>query len=164
MAQGSEDPQKRVGAAIRLARMRRGMQAKDLAELIGVSQEQFSRWETGSRMPGTDQVVKIADALGLDLLGWLSSAGTVFVEGKAGVGVLAATQAAALEAARRSGEAPHPLEDPEWKESAAGLVRMVIDLGMELASLRRRIEGLEGSAHSAAALTCKASAAHGSGH
>lgn len=49
--------------AIALARERRGILQKDLAELTGLSSSQVSKIESGLRLPTEDQIQRLADAL-----------------------------------------------------------------------------------------------------
>jgi len=42
---------RRTGSALRFMRKALGFRAKELAELLGVAPETFSRWETGDREP-----------------------------------------------------------------------------------------------------------------
>jgi len=50
---------------IAAARIAAGMSQAQLAERIGTTQQQLSRWETGARVPRVDVLKKIADALGV---------------------------------------------------------------------------------------------------
>lgn len=49
-------------------RIKRNMTQAQLAEAIGVSQQQLGRWENGGRKPKLDALTKIAQALGVDLM------------------------------------------------------------------------------------------------
>lgn len=50
-----------------LIRTQKGLTQSELAEKIGVTQKDISRWETGERNPKTDKLLLIADALQCDL-------------------------------------------------------------------------------------------------
>ena len=44
-----------------------GLSQKQLAHRIGMSQSDVGRWERGERVPRLDYVVKLADAVGLQV-------------------------------------------------------------------------------------------------
>ena len=48
------------------ARLAKGMTQGELAQEIGVSQQQLGQWEKGGRKPKVDALIRIADALGID--------------------------------------------------------------------------------------------------
>jgi len=48
---------------IKLLREKKGMTQKELAEKIGVSQQNISRWETGEVIPRIDKIKIIAEVL-----------------------------------------------------------------------------------------------------
>ena len=50
-----------------LIRTQKGLTQSELAEKIGVTQKDISRWETGERNPKTDKLLIIADALQCDI-------------------------------------------------------------------------------------------------
>lgn len=52
---------------IRVARTRKGLTQRELADRVGVSQEQIHRWETGRLTPRLEAATKIADALDVTL-------------------------------------------------------------------------------------------------
>lgn len=52
-----------MGAAIREARLARNMSQRELAERLGTSPANVSRWETGAAMPGLDRLGPLCDAL-----------------------------------------------------------------------------------------------------
>lgn len=58
---------KALGAAIREARMKRGLSQAELAAMIGTDQAAISRIENGSCGVGIASYIKIADALGVKL-------------------------------------------------------------------------------------------------
>ncbi len=57
------------------AREQKGIKTRELAQLIGIDQALISKFESGSRKPTRDQVVKLAQVLGLDyetlMVAWL---------------------------------------------------------------------------------------------
>jgi transcriptional regulator with XRE-family HTH domain len=52
-----------VGTAIREARLARNMTQRELAERLGTSPANVSRWETGAAMPGLDRLGALCEAL-----------------------------------------------------------------------------------------------------
>jgi transcriptional regulator with XRE-family HTH domain len=54
-----------VGTAIREARVARNLTQRELAERLGTSPANVSRWETGRAMPGLDRLPTLCDALGV---------------------------------------------------------------------------------------------------
>ena len=58
---------KALGAAIREARMKRGLSQTELAAMIGTDQAAISRIENGGCGVGIASYIKIADALGVKL-------------------------------------------------------------------------------------------------
>ena len=57
---------------LRIARERKGISQKDLAESIGVAKSTYSLYESGNREPGVPTIKKIADVLNVsadELLG-----------------------------------------------------------------------------------------------
>lgn len=52
---------------IRTERIKAGLTQTQLAEKIGVTQNEVSRWETGERNPKLDKLKKIADALNVPI-------------------------------------------------------------------------------------------------
>ena len=48
------------------ARIAKGMTQQQLAEAIGVLQQQIGAWESGRRKPKIDALMRIGDALGID--------------------------------------------------------------------------------------------------
>ena len=58
---------KALGAAIREARMKRGLSQAELAAMIGTDQAAISRIENGGCWVGIASYIKIADALGVKL-------------------------------------------------------------------------------------------------
>jgi len=54
-------------AALRRARARRRLTLRDLATLSGVSAPTLHSWEVGSRTPSPRSLVKVADALDMDI-------------------------------------------------------------------------------------------------
>ena len=63
------DPKTRraLGGALRAARLRSGKSQVALAQEIGISQAVVSFYETGQREPSFATLVRLADAVGLDL-------------------------------------------------------------------------------------------------
>ena len=53
---------------IKEIRLDRGMTQQQLAEQIGVSQQEVQRWEKGKFKPKTDKLVLIAKALDCDIM------------------------------------------------------------------------------------------------
>lgn len=58
---------KEIGYRITIAREEAGMNQKDLAEILGISQATLSNYEKGKRRVYLPQLQKIADALGKPL-------------------------------------------------------------------------------------------------
>jgi transcriptional regulator with XRE-family HTH domain len=56
-----------IGAHIRAARRRQGLRIDDAASLCGVSVDLLSRLENGKGGVGTDKVLLVLDALGMEL-------------------------------------------------------------------------------------------------
>lgn len=52
---------------IKSVRLNRGMTQKELADAIGVTQKDVSRWETGVYNPKVDKLLRIAEALSCDI-------------------------------------------------------------------------------------------------
>ena len=52
---------------IRLARLRRGLYQRDLAEKTGIHATYLSLFETGKARPTADQADRIAEVLGVDV-------------------------------------------------------------------------------------------------
>lgn len=50
------------------ARLAKGWTQAQLAEAVGVAKQHISRWEKGSIKPSVAALVKIANALGVDLM------------------------------------------------------------------------------------------------
>lgn len=48
------------------ARLANGVTQQQLAEAIGVLQQQIGAWESGRRKPKIDALMRIGDALGID--------------------------------------------------------------------------------------------------
>jgi transcriptional regulator with XRE-family HTH domain len=57
-----------VGPAIRLLRKRVGLTQRGLAEASGVSKNILSNWETGATQPSMGSLIKVLEALDVDLL------------------------------------------------------------------------------------------------
>jgi Zn-dependent peptidase ImmA (M78 family)/predicted XRE-type DNA-binding protein len=55
-----------VGSQIRLFRERRGMSQAELARMLGRTQTAVSYWEAGRRSPDIDDLIALANALGLE--------------------------------------------------------------------------------------------------
>ena len=55
-----------IGLEVKILRERIKMSAKDLAEMIGLSQSQMSRLEKGQRRIDTKVLARIAEALGVE--------------------------------------------------------------------------------------------------
>lgn len=49
------------------ARKAKGFSQEDLAELVGVSRQAVSKWETGEAMPDTEKLIALCSALDLDM-------------------------------------------------------------------------------------------------
>lgn len=65
-----------VGQMIKLCRKEKGLTQSELAELIGVSMQAVSKWETDAGMPDISQIVPLARVLGVSsdkLLGIVES-------------------------------------------------------------------------------------------
>lgn len=56
-------------------RIERGMTQQDLADALGVRQQQIGFWETGFRKPKLESVAKMASVLGVDLAELLEAMG-----------------------------------------------------------------------------------------
>jgi transcriptional regulator with XRE-family HTH domain len=80
---------------IRLAelRNRKNLTQSEMAAIMGVSQPAYQRWETGKREPNLDQIIALADKLGVSvssLLGQLVAAPlgpTLFIQGSVAAGI-----------------------------------------------------------------------------
>lgn len=55
-----------LGEKIKQARKQKGLKCKDLAEMLGISREYFSRIETGKKRPSLKLLKKICETLDLD--------------------------------------------------------------------------------------------------
>ena len=64
-AHQSDDGRVSVGERIHLARRRKSIDAKDLAEMIGVHRNTLGRWEKGDGEPSLTQGLAIASVLGV---------------------------------------------------------------------------------------------------
>lgn len=68
MSEGRKAPRERGNdSPITRARMAAGMTQSQLAEVIGCTQKDVSRWERGVYSPRVDVLVKMAGALGCPL-------------------------------------------------------------------------------------------------
>jgi len=56
-----------VGEKIRLARVSKGITQENLAQRSGLSRNTIVNYETGKRIPRTDDLVKIAKVLDVDV-------------------------------------------------------------------------------------------------
>lgn len=56
-----------MGEKLKAARQAAGLTQGELAEKVGVSQRDISRWENGHREPGVLTVKKMAQALGCSM-------------------------------------------------------------------------------------------------
>lgn len=63
----AEALRKRIGHGIKSARDARSVTQKQLADAVGVSQGQISKYEAGTDLPGLDGLVSIANTLGISL-------------------------------------------------------------------------------------------------
>ena len=59
-------PRKTNNSAIARLRLERNLTQAQLAEIIGVSQQQLGGWENGVRKPKLNALIKIAKALNVD--------------------------------------------------------------------------------------------------
>ncbi|HOI86144.1 MAG TPA: helix-turn-helix transcriptional regulator [Acholeplasmataceae bacterium] len=57
----------KVRFALREVRGKKGVTQADLSEKTGITQQQISRYETGSRVPTIDAAARIAEALSVTL-------------------------------------------------------------------------------------------------
>lgn len=55
-----------IGAAIKLARKRRGLKGRHIAEAVGTTVGSVGNWENGQNRPSSDNLFKIAATLGVD--------------------------------------------------------------------------------------------------
>lgn len=55
------------GDRLRELRGNASMSQKDLADLLGVARETVARWETGDREPNFSTLIRLTEALGVDL-------------------------------------------------------------------------------------------------
>lgn len=60
-------PRKTNSSRIAAARIEKGWTQAQLAEVIGVDQQHIARWENGVRNPKIEALLKIAEALGVDV-------------------------------------------------------------------------------------------------
>lgn len=56
----------KIGAAIKVARKRRGLVQRNIAEHLGIAVAAVGQWETGASRPNSDNLVKAAERLGID--------------------------------------------------------------------------------------------------
>ncbi len=56
-----------IGGKIQARRKAMGLSQEDLAQLIGVSRQSVTKWETGQSAPDLDRLVELADMLGVSL-------------------------------------------------------------------------------------------------
>ena len=56
-----------AGTLIRLARMQKGLTQREVAERAGTSQSAIAAYERGNKSPNFDTLVRIIQAMGLDL-------------------------------------------------------------------------------------------------
>ena len=49
------------------ARKRKGLSQEKLAEMLHVSRQAVSKWETGESMPDMDNLIRLREALGISL-------------------------------------------------------------------------------------------------
>ena len=59
-------PRKTNNSKIARARLKKGWTQGQLADAIGVLQQQIANWEGGFRKPKIDALMRIGDALGID--------------------------------------------------------------------------------------------------
>ena len=62
-----KDPKTVTGEIIAEARRKKGYTQEALAEALGVTRQAVSRWESGSAYPETENLVRLAKLLDLDL-------------------------------------------------------------------------------------------------
>ena len=55
-----------IGNTIKAAREERGILQKELADAIGVSDAEISRWESGIRLPTTEHIRSLCQHLSID--------------------------------------------------------------------------------------------------
>lgn len=55
-----------IGEKIAKARKARKMTQEDLAELLSVSRQSVSKWESGAALPETEKIVRLCETLGID--------------------------------------------------------------------------------------------------
>jgi transcriptional regulator with XRE-family HTH domain len=55
-----------VGVSLRKAREDKGLTIYDVGDALGVGASAVSRWETGSRWPGADDLLDFCELVGLD--------------------------------------------------------------------------------------------------
>lgn len=55
---------KDYGAYVRERRLEKGYSQEEVAQMLGISQQTYSRYELGTREPGLDFVKAVAKALG----------------------------------------------------------------------------------------------------
>lgn len=60
------NPRRTNSSPIAAARLAKGITQAQLAEKLGVIQQQVARWETGESEPRTSTLKKIGEALGID--------------------------------------------------------------------------------------------------
>ena len=56
-----------IGQSIKYARKERGIKQVEVSKMIGISQPEISRWETGKAYPSVLSLVDLADALDISL-------------------------------------------------------------------------------------------------
>lgn len=56
-----------VGTRIRRARLAMGLSQPELAELVGVKRLSIGQWERDARLPSTELLMKLVEALGVRL-------------------------------------------------------------------------------------------------
>ena len=61
------DVRMRQGIAIKMARVKAGMLQEQLARRVGKSQKMVSWWETGKGSPRWDELLLLAEALGINV-------------------------------------------------------------------------------------------------
>jgi len=62
----------RIGRIIRQAREQRGLAQNEAAKAAGLTKQQWHDWEQGNHTPGYRSLTRIADVLGLTVIGLLS--------------------------------------------------------------------------------------------
>ena len=63
-----------VGERLRECRFRQGLSQEKVAELLGVSRQAVTKWESGKSLPSSENMLALASLYGVSLDSWTAQA------------------------------------------------------------------------------------------